>query len=331
MYKLLLSLFLCVSINCEAQQPVYKNLVFEGGGIRGFAYAGAVEVLDSAGILKNIERVAGTSAGAIQATMIAVGYTPAEMTKLVENLPVNQFNDGTITGGLSRLRNYFGFYKGQRMSKWIEELIRNKTGDGGITFRQLHELKNTKGYKDLYLTGSDITYRCLRIFSYETYPDMKIKDAVRISFSIPLYFEPVIIDDAGKVLRGFSKPDYHLMVDGGLLSNYPVGLFDSSRYFSCASSECINTETLGLLLETPEQLDYSLRKSSSATNIRSLTDYIKAIYQTAVDRPNPDAKEIIRTIVISDVGVKSRVRKLSQKTIAALVESGREGVRHFLK
>jgi NTE family protein len=315
----------------SAQNSNYKNLVLEGGGIRGFAYVGAVEILDSAGILKNLERVAGTSAGAITATMIAVGYTPAEMSRLIENLPINQFNDGTITGGISRLRNYFGFYKGQRMANWLEEIIKKKTGDGKITFRQLHDQKITKGYKDLYLTGSDITYRCLRIFSYENYPDMQIKDAVRISFSIPLYFEPVIINDAGKVLRGIPDSGYHLMVDGGLLSNYPIRMFDSSRYFNCDSSNCINTETLGLLLETPEQLDYSLRKTNSATNIRSLTEYVKAIYQTAVDRPNPDPEGVKRTIVISDVGVKSRVRKLSAKTITSLIESGKEGVRLFLK
>jgi NTE family protein len=331
MHKHLIVFLICFSTSSGAQQPVYKNLVLEGGGIRGFAYVGAVEILDSAGILKNLERVAGTSAGAITATMIAVGYSPAEMSRLIENLPINQFNDGTITGGISRLRNYFGFYKGQRLSNWIEDLIKKKTGDGKITFRELHEQKNTRGYKDLYLTGSDITYRCLRIFSYENYPDMQIKDAVRISFSIPLYFEPVIINDAGKVLKGYPDSGYHLMVDGGLLSNYPIGMFDSSRYFSCDRSDCINTETLGLLLETPEQLDFSLRKTSSATNIRSLTDYVKAIYQTAVDRPNPDQEGFRRTVVISDVGVKSRVRKLSVKTMAGLVESGREGVRRFLE
>lgn len=331
MQKQLLLLLLAASLNSAAQQPVYKNLVLEGGGMRGFAYAGAVEILDSAGILKNIERVAGTSAGAIQATMIAVGYTPSEMTKLIENLPMSQFNDGTIAGGLSRLRNQFGFYKGQRLANWIELLIRDKTGDGNITFRKLHELKNTKGYKDLYLTGSDITYRCLRIFSYETYPDMAVKDALRISFSIPLYFEPVWMDDEGNILKSRTEKNYHLMVDGGLLSNYPIEIFDSSRYFSCDSNKCLNRETLGLLLETPEQLDFSMRKSPAATNIYSLTEYVKAIYQTAVDRPNPDPQGIRRTIVISDMGVKSRVRKLPAKTVLALIESGRDGVRSFLR
>ena len=43
----------------------FKNLVFEGGGVKGIAYAGAMKVLEKKGILKNIVRVGGTSAGAI--------------------------------------------------------------------------------------------------------------------------------------------------------------------------------------------------------------------------------------------------------------------------
>ena len=43
----------------------FRNLVFEGGGVKGIAYVGALEVLDQEGILKDIKRVAGTSAGAM--------------------------------------------------------------------------------------------------------------------------------------------------------------------------------------------------------------------------------------------------------------------------
>ena len=43
----------------------FRNLVFEGGGVKGIAYAGAVAVLEDKGILPGIRRVAGTSAGAI--------------------------------------------------------------------------------------------------------------------------------------------------------------------------------------------------------------------------------------------------------------------------
>jgi NTE family protein len=307
----------------------YHNLVMEGGGARGFAYTGALEILDSLGILKNIERVGGTSAGAIQATMLAVGYSAAEMVKLTEDLPLKQFNDGTIAGGLSRVQKKFGFYKGEKVSQWIEQMIKTKTGNADITFSDLHKLKMQKGYMDLYITGTDVTYRCLRIFSYENYPSMRIRDALRISVSIPLYFEPVYINDTGRLVSSYD-PGSHLMIDGGLLSNYPINMFDSTRYFNCENLiNCRNKETIGLLLETPEQLSFSLRKSLTPQTPLTLTEYVKAIYQTAIDRPNPDDENLKRTITISDLGIRSRVKKLSKKQVQQLMESGRNGVRRF--
>lgn len=217
------------------QKTAYKNLVLEGGGIRGFAYIGAFEMLDSLGILQQIEKVGGTSAGAIQATLLAVGYTPGEMIKLAANIPLKEFNDGFFPGGFGRLKRRFGFFKGEKITAWFEQLIASKTGNADITFMQLHELRSEKNYKDLYITGTDLTKRCLRIFSYESYPNMRIKDALRISFSIPLYFEPVAIDDSGRVKINKGDSNTFLMVDGGLLANYLIGMFDQSKYIAADS------------------------------------------------------------------------------------------------
>ena len=59
------------------------NLVLQGGATKGIAYVGALEALEKQGALKNLKRVAGTSAGAITATLLAVGYTPEEMKKIL--------------------------------------------------------------------------------------------------------------------------------------------------------------------------------------------------------------------------------------------------------
>src|SRR5689334_2110981 len=132
---LVIFLLIC-SLSASAQQQ-YKNLVLEGGGVRGLAYVGAMQVLDSLGILKNIERFGGTSAGAIQAMMLSVGYSPAEVLKAIENIPLKQFNDGSIMNGFYRLPRKFGFYKGEKLYAWIEKLIADKTGNANITFLQL--------------------------------------------------------------------------------------------------------------------------------------------------------------------------------------------------
>ena len=328
------------AITSFSQSKQYRNLILEGGGVKGFAYTGAFEVLDSLQILKAVERVGGTSAGAIQATLLATGYTPVEMARVAANVPLKRFNDGgwTLWGGIKRIRHKFGWYKGEKITEWIEQLIAAKTGNGNITFAELHNQRNEKGYKDLYITGTDLTWQCLRVFSYENYPDMRIKDAVRISLSIPLYYEAVLMDDRGKI---YSKPDdstrLHVMVDGGVLSNYPLFLFDSSKYISNDAVEINrskeNPETLGLLLEMPGQIEYNKKQAGNYPfTINTVHDYFRALYHTLIDKANPDGNgyyRLHRTIAIDNMNLPGRVRRLPPKTINALLENGRRGVRSF--
>ncbi len=324
------TLLLLPGTTTKAQQVPYKNLVMEGGGIRGFAFAGALEILDSIGILKSIERIGGSSSGAIQATLIAIGYTPAEIKKAAASVPLKEFNDGFLPGGFYRMSKKFGFYKGENLHRWIDQIIKAKTGDANITFLQLHELKQTKNYKELYITGTDLSHRCLRVFSFETYPNMRIKDALRISISIPLYFEPLLIDENGTIQYDRRNKNFHMMVDGGLLSNYPVHIFDSTRYIQSGKENyyVLNNETVGMLLDKPEA-QLLQQKSRRPLTIQTLSQYVSAVYQTIIDKPNPDPSFIRRTISISHLNLPGRVRKLSEATIQKLVESGRQGVRNF--
>ncbi|WP_276485913.1 patatin-like phospholipase family protein [Paraflavitalea pollutisoli] len=308
--------------------------------MRGFAYAGAFEVLDSLQVLKGIERVGGTSAGAIQACLLSVGYTPCEILQLTAYVKPQEFNDGSwfFGTGVHRLKKDFGYYKGEKISQWLHDLIAAKTGNGDITLGELHRLRATKGYKDLYITGTDLTYQCLRIFSYEQYPHMRVKDAVRISLSIPLYFKPVLIDDCGAVYdKKVEGVSLHLMVDGGALSNYPLFLFDSSKYVSGIhlprNVMMENPETLGLMMESPEQIAYNRQHAGNAPiRIKSLKDYMKAVYVTLIDKVSPEAANTSqwkRTVTISTLNHSGRVRKLPKKVVEELLESGREGARRF--
>lgn len=321
-----------------AGQAQYKNLVLEGGGIRGFAYTGAFQVLDSLHMLQQIERVGGSSAGAIQATLLAIGYTPEEIMEIALKVPLKKFNDGGMFKGMRRLKKHFGWYKGEKLSAWIEELIEQKTGNGDITFAELYRDKDLKGYKELYITGTDLTYQCIRIFSHETYPDMRIKDAVRISASIPIYFGAVLMDDQGRV---YKEPDtskhMHVMADGAVMSNYPIFLFDSTKYFSGVTIPenryAANPETLGLLMEMPEMIDHRQHESGAyALPINSMREYVKALYITLIDKANPDGRDgtaLRRTISISNMNMSGRIRKISRETLDGFVECGREGVRQF--
>ena len=333
-------LFMITGLKTTAQTN-YKNIVLEGGGIRGFAYIGAYEVLDSLHILKSIERVGGSSAGAIQAALLAVGYTPAEMKIIAETIPLKKFNDGgwSIIGGTRRLNKQFGWYKGDGFANWIGELIAKKTGSTNTTFAELHARKAEKGFKDLYVTGTDLTYQCLRIFSYEQYPNMSIRDAVRISMSIPLYYKPVLIDDSGLMCSKTEQNKIiHVMVDGGVLSNYPIHMFDSTKYsatFDSINTFYSNPETLGILLERSDQIKHSSQNSGVApVDIKKMKQFYSALYFTLVDRPNPElmnASVIKRTISIDNLNLSPRVRKLDARTVQSLINSGHTGALHFFK
>ena len=93
MKKTLLCLFIPCFAFCQ-QKNNYKNLALEGGGVRGIAYAGVFKVLEQNGVLQNIEKIAGSSAGAIAGLMISVGYSAEDMDSILMELPVQQFNDG---------------------------------------------------------------------------------------------------------------------------------------------------------------------------------------------------------------------------------------------
>ena len=71
----------------------FKNLVFEGGGVKGIAYAGALQVLEAQGVLPDIRRVAGTSAGAIVASLVALGAGSSDVADVVGGTHFREFMD----------------------------------------------------------------------------------------------------------------------------------------------------------------------------------------------------------------------------------------------
>ena len=150
--------------------PIIKSLVFEGAGVRGIAYCGAVQEMESKKMMDSIERVGGTSSGAIIALTISLGYSGKEIENIISKTNFKKFNDGGFffIGGINRLNKNFGWYKGKKFGKWLEKIIKEKTGNENITFEELHQ----KGFKDLYITGTSLNKQKAVVFSYESYPKM---------------------------------------------------------------------------------------------------------------------------------------------------------------
>lgn len=330
---------------CFAQQKyTYKNLVLEGGGVRGLAYAGAFRVLEQKNILQQIDKVAGTSAGAIAGAMISIGYSAKEIDSIMRSLPVEEFNDGRggILGKYRRVRNKFGLYKGEKFELWMQQLIQYKTGDASLSFAQLHQLhlQNTS-YKDFYCTATNLSKQQLDIFSYDRTPDMPIALAVRISGGIPLYFEPIILDNQyQKIEKADSTSFRNYYVDGGMIANYPICIFDSCENNANplqADKVWFNPQTLGIKLERPAQID-SLKNNSNSIppfTIRSFNDYIRAFNNLVIETLNVKyparENEKNRTIYISYGTVSARIHKMKNAEKEMLFNNGMQAAADFLR
>jgi NTE family protein len=337
---LLLFIFLTVN-NLQAQ--TYRNLVLEGGGIRGVAYCGAIEELERQGVLKNIKRVGGTSAGAIHASMLALGFSATEITELVNNVKFESFNDGRyiFIGGISRTIKRYGWYQGKRFTHWIEKRIETKTGDKNLTLGQLHDLAMAGKGRDLFVMATNLSQQRAVALSYQTYPNMRVADAVRASMSIPLYYNAVFVDSLGRV---YDRPQIDIktdvLVDGGVTLNYPITLFDQNQFVTNPDSTLqpnatvLNNETLGLSLDRSEQIKRNNTNGEGVAPypIGGFTDYVSAFYNLIMEKVNYrnfNPENLKRTISIDYKNISQRVRKLSLAEKTIMMDSGCEAVKGF--
>lgn len=313
-----------------------RNIVFEGAGIRGIAYAGVISELEQSGSLRSVQKVGGTSAGAVTALLLCLGYSSTEITDIVHNTPFKKFNQGRFLfpGGISRLRRYYGWYHGEKMERWLDDLIEAKTGNAQISFGELHE----KGYKDLYITGTCLNKQRLAVFSYESYPHMKVRDAVRVSTSIPLYFEPLFLDSTGRVIKHpKSTSNLDIMVDGGFTANFPIRIFDSSRYVDPAlpNRYVVNPYTIGFRIDSKEQISSDQEGNGLAPiPVSKFNQYMRAFYTLIIEQLNrqsltPD--DWTRTVSINDGNIGPRIRKLSMEEVTTLTTNGATATRSFLQ
>ena len=327
--------------------PPYRNLVMEGGGIRGIAYGGALLELEQRGLLQGLRRVGGTSAGAIQAALLAVGYAAPEIVAVVNATPVQRLNDGRFIffGGTHRLVKQYGWYRGDEFSRYLGELVGRKTQRPNLTLGELHALAQQEPgrFRDLYTVGTNLTTQRPQVFSYETTPTMRVADAVRISMSIPLYFRAVLLDAQNNVITGTPAPGQpvQVLVDGGLLANFPIDLFDHPRYLPAGRAPAAGTynpETLGLRLDRAAQIALDTaaapgrRRALAPYPIHDFATYAGALYTVALENLNPaQPADWPRTISIDFLDFSPRIKRISDGQKQQLMDSGRRGVEAFLK
>jgi NTE family protein len=315
----------------------FRNLVFEGGGVKGIAYAGVLQVLEAKGILQNIERTGGTSAGAINALLVGLGYPLAEIEDILKKLNFKDFLDSSwgFIRDSKRLLTEFGWYKGDAFRAWIAGVIKEKTGNSESTFNEVDSQKGSRGFRDLYFMGTNLSTGFGEVFSNEHTPRTCVADAIRISMSIPLFF------GAKKGARG------DVYVDGGLLDNFPVKLFDRQKYVTryfrvpdyynthneqlkkedrTISPYVYNQETLGFRLDSAREIAV-FRDNAEPVHekIENFLDYIKALMGCIMEgqaNQHLHSDDWQRTIYVDTVGVGTTDFDLTDDRKKELVASG---------
>jgi NTE family protein len=269
--------------------------------------------------------VAGTSAGAIVASLLAAGYTAKELKDVIVGLDFNQLTDPPAVGRIPLVGPVVdelfakGLYKGDFFLNLIRDLLARK---GVRTFGDLILQGETDArYRfKLRVVASDISLGRMvvlpqDVLDYGIQPEQfEVALAVRMSMSIPLFFCPVQL----------KRPDggTSLIVDGGLLSNFPVELFDTNGDPPWP--------TFGFKLVQGDEETLSQRTRHPVNG--PLSEVI-AMFLTATEAHDAyylKAAKFVRTIAIDTLAVASTDFNLTDAQKEALYQSGVAASRDFL-
>jgi NTE family protein len=313
--------------------------VLEGGGVKGVGLVGAVEALMDGGY--EFYRVAGTSAGAIVAALLAAltqskDHDIKELTTIMNSVEYKKFAQAPPrghppTGGsdrglkLIRLMRQRGLHTAWYLTDWLGEELEKL---GVVTFADLKledpELAKRVGndpdkmYRLVVHTADVSRGKLVRLpWDYRAYgidpSSVKVVDAVRASMAIPLYFTPSITEGQGCTYNGCRYPDgKYTWVDGGLLSNFPVEVFDPNTGLPS------RWPTIGIKLSAqPTEWQFPKR--------RGLRQDVESLIHTVLDNADryyDDPSKTLRTIYVDHGTVKTTDFGLDQKDRDFLFDSG---------
>ena len=235
----------------KARESILERVVCSGGGARGVVYSGAYKAIEETGLLKGINELSGSSAGAITAALIAVGMAPTDFYNI--SLKTN-FADlmGDRVGSIFA-ENKEGVCYLTRDGKPLEHFIRQHIICSVKTFiDRLEDVDVIAGknvdfsdilikfekenprftfsdlavfnrlfpneFKRLIITAVKFPDGNIQVFNCEHTPDVEIAVACRASASLPVFLEPVEIELSTKKEK---------FVDGGFLDNLPTDYFDT--------------------------------------------------------------------------------------------------------
>ena len=307
------------------------DLVLEGGGVKGIGLVGAYTKLTEAGY--TFHRVAGTSAGAIVGSLIAAGMGPAQLKQVMREVDYGRFEDKGFVDHLGRVGKGMSllFEKGIYEGNYLREFLNAQLKPLGVeTFADLRiddpggSLPPEKAYR-LVVMVSDVTRaRLVRLpWDYAQYglnPDEQpVADAVRASMSIPFFYEPLRF----KSLDPEGKEETSFMVDGGMLSNFPIEVFDRT------DGKSPRWPTFGIKLSAKPDAAQRVKNDVHGTfslalaMLGTMTSFHDQIH---IDDPGT----LARTMFVDTFGVRATEFGIDETMQDTLYKSGRRTAKRFL-
>lgn len=288
------------------------DVVFQGGGIKAIGFIGAICRLEEIGIA--YENLAGTSAGALIASLLSVGYSGRDLKKLMGTMEYSRFAQKNVINGIplaGKFLNLFiekGLYGTDYLEEYLNELYSAK---GKTKFKDVSQ----NGKSRLKIIASDVTRKKLLILPDDlTYygidpMEFEIAKAVIMSISIPLFFVPVKLPYGGQE---------SFIVDGGILSNFPIWIFDVKGI--------PKWPTIGFKFESTPQ-----KRLNSKQNFFSFAmDLVESVLDN-YDEAYIQDKDRVRTIEIPTLGTKTTDFKISKLKSSELFNQGYKSADKFLK
>lgn len=224
------------------------RIYLSGGGMCAIAHVGALIELSKHIPLKAVKEWMGVSAGSLVAMCLCIGFTLDELADFCVRFDFTNIKEyDSVPGWIL----HFGIDTGERLQKFVEACLHVKGLSSDFTFEECQ----TKFGVSFRVIATDLNDAAPVIFSPKETPDYRVADAVRASMSYPYYFQPLICPKTG-----------HYLVDGGVISNYPLFVLPEvehsrtlSIYIKSTINKLENLEDAGVekLIVRPLQLTFA--------------------------------------------------------------------------
>ncbi|MEO9204120.1 MAG: patatin-like phospholipase family protein [Gammaproteobacteria bacterium] len=328
-----------------------RNIVIGGGGIAGaHAYPAAIKELRKKIPFEHIIRICGVSIGAITALLLALNFTDDEIDRYMASINFSALKDSAYfpTTIYSDATTRYGAYKGEVLFGIIKGILKAKNLNENITFGELKKLN----FKDIYVTVThayfcnDVEKSDVIYFSHQNAYDTPIAAVILASASASPYFPRVRLEEQAK--GKFIKVDDskgHVYTDGGWKNNFPIKIFDDSKYRIQTTdqveakeiAETVNPETLGIALVHSSEIKESTQQCRI---IKSIPDGNPASFFYALLEGGPTSKQSKtlqkkqhrdRSILIDRLGIALADFDIPPATQLKLRESGAKAACEYLK